>query len=93
VVTAILQKARQISSWPSLNAAADALSKAIYTNLSLTDLMFFSTRIDTTHAAHVGLSVANVLVYAESADGQSILLLADGNWSAIRQYVQQNLKP
>ncbi len=49
--------------------------------------------MNTTNSAHIGLTDQNVLVDAVSSDGQDILLPANGNWSAIQQYIQQNLKP
>jgi LCP family protein required for cell wall assembly len=93
LVRAILAKARQISSWPGLNKTADALTQTLYTNFSLLDLMLFATRMDTTQAAHVGISVSNVLVYAQSTDGQDILQPANGDWDALQRYVLQHLKP
>jgi LCP family protein required for cell wall assembly len=93
LIRAILSKARQVSSWTGLNGTADALTKAIYTNFSLLDLMLFTLRMDTTHAAHIGLSTSNVLVGSQSSDGQSILQPANGDWGSIQQYVAQNLKP
>jgi LCP family protein required for cell wall assembly len=92
LIRAILSRARQPSAWSGLNAAASALEKTVYTNLSLLDLLLFAQRMDTTHAAHVGLSVSNVLVYGQSGGGQSILLPLNGDWTAIQQYVQQNLR-
>jgi LCP family protein required for cell wall assembly len=92
LIKAILSKAKQVSSWPGLNKAADAMTKTIYTNLSLLDLGLFAQRMDTTHAAHIGLSTENVLVNAQSSDGQAILQPANGDWGAIPRYVQQNLK-
>jgi polyisoprenyl-teichoic acid--peptidoglycan teichoic acid transferase len=93
LIRGILSRARQISAWSGLNGAADALEKTVYTNLSLLDLLLFAQRMDTTHAAHIGLSDQNLLVDAQSSDGQSILQPANGDWGAIQQYVQQNLKP
>jgi LCP family protein required for cell wall assembly len=93
LIRAILSRARHPSAWSGLNAAASALEKTVYTNLSLLDLLLFAQRMDTTHAAHVGLSVSNVLAYGQSSGGQSILLPVNGDWTAIQQYVQQNMRP
>jgi LCP family protein required for cell wall assembly len=92
LIRAILGKARQVSAWGGLNSAADAMAKTIYTNLSLVDLGLFAQRMDTTHAARIGLSDQNVLVDAQSGDGQDILQPENGDWGAIQQYVQQHLK-
>ncbi len=92
LIRAILSRARQPSAWPGLLNATNALQNAIYTNLSLTDLALFSQKLDFTHAAHIGLTEQNVLVGAQSSDGQDILLPINGDWNAIRQYVASNLK-
>jgi LCP family protein required for cell wall assembly len=93
LIKAMLARARQPSAWSRLNGAADALEKSVYTNLSLVDLLLFAQRMDTTHAAHIGISDQNVLVDGRSSDGQDVLLPANGDWTAVQQYVQQNLKP
>ena len=93
LIKAMLSRVRQVSAWPGLNGAADALEKTIYTNLSLLDLLLFAQRMDATHANRIGLTNQNVLVDAQSSDGQAILLPANGDWGAIQRYVQQNLKP
>lgn len=92
LIHAILSRARQVSAWPGFANAMNALQRTIRTNLSLTDLLLFAQRMDMTHAARVGLSDQNVLVDAQSADGQAILLPANGDWSAIRRYVAAQLK-
>lgn len=92
LIRAILSRARQVSAWPGLLNATNALQQAIYTNLSLTDLMLFSTKLDFNHAQRVGLSDQNVLVDSQASDGQDILLPANGNWGAVQQYVASNLK-
>jgi polyisoprenyl-teichoic acid--peptidoglycan teichoic acid transferase len=93
LLRAILDRARQVSAWPRLLGAADALQTSLYTNLSLMELTQFSRALDLTHATRVGLTDQNVLMDAQSDDGQSILLPASGDWNAIRQYVAGQLKP
>jgi LCP family protein required for cell wall assembly len=92
LIRAILSRARQPSAWSGLSRATDALQGALYTNLSLADLALFAQKLDFAHAARVGLSNQNVLVDAQSGDGQDILLPAHGDWSAIQRYVASNLK-
>jgi LCP family protein required for cell wall assembly len=93
LLRAILDRARQPSAWPKLLDATTALQRAIYTNLSLLELTLFSEKLDLTHAARIGLSDQNVLVDAQSSDGQDILLPANGDWGTIQQYVAQQIKP
>jgi LCP family protein required for cell wall assembly len=93
LVHAILARARQVSAWPHLADAANALQGALYTNLSLADLALFAQKLDLRHAHHVGLSYDNVLVGAQSDDGQDILLPVNGDWNAVRQYVASQLNP
>jgi LCP family protein required for cell wall assembly len=92
LIHAILSRARQVSAWPGLTSATNALQGALYTNLSLADLALFAQKMDATHAARVGLSNQNVLVDAQTSDGQDILLPANGDWNAIQQYVASNMK-
>jgi len=92
LIRAILDRARQVGAWPGLLNATNALQSAMYTNLSLADLMLFTHTLDLTHAARIGLTDQNVLVDAQSSDGQDILLPANGDWNAIAQYVSANLK-
>lgn len=87
---AILDRARQISAWPGISAATDALQRAIYTNLSLADLLLFSDKLNLSHAHHVQLTDQNVLQDAQSDDGQDILIPAI-DWHAVQQYVAQQL--
>ncbi len=93
LLKAILARARQPSAWPKLLGATDALQRAIYTNLSLLELTQLTEKLDLAHAARIGLTNQNVLVDAQSGDGQSILLPANGDWGTIRQYVAQQIKP
>ena len=81
-----------MSAWPKLLDATTALQNTIYTNLSVTDLSLFVLKLDFKNAARIGLTDQNVLVDAQSSDGQDILLPANGNWNAIVQYVAKNLK-
>lgn len=92
LLKAILDRAKQPGEWPKLLDAANALQRAIYTNLSLLELTQFSEKLDLTHAARVGLTNQNVLVDAQSSDGQDILLPANGDWGAIQQYIAQQIK-
>jgi LCP family protein required for cell wall assembly len=92
LITAILGRAKQIDAWPGLLNATTALQKAIYTNLSVTDLALFGEKLNFAHAAHIGLSDQNVLVGSQSSDGQDILLPANGDWSSIQRYIASNLK-
>jgi LCP family protein required for cell wall assembly len=91
IIKAALTKVRSISTWPSLYNALTVLSHAIYTNLSLADLGLFALKMDLNNAHRVGLSNTNVLVDATSNDGQYILLPRNGNWQAIKDYVNKNL--
>jgi polyisoprenyl-teichoic acid--peptidoglycan teichoic acid transferase len=91
IIKAALSKVKSISTWPSLYNALNVLSRTIYTNLSLADLGLFSTKMDLNTAHRVGLSNDNVLMDATSSDGQYILLPANGNWQAIKDYVNKNL--
>jgi LCP family protein required for cell wall assembly len=91
IIKAALSKVKQISTWPSLYKALDALQHTIYTNLSLTDLIQFALKMDLNDAHRVGLSNQNVLVDASAPDGEYILQPANGNWQAIQNYVKQQL--
>ncbi|WIG61970.1 MAG: Transcription antiterminator, LytR family [Ktedonobacterales bacterium] len=92
LLRAILSRARSVSAWPRLLNAATALEHSLYTNLSLADLTLFSQKLDLNHAGRIGLSNQNVLVDAQSSDGQDILLPTNNDWDAVKQYVSQNLK-
>ncbi len=91
MIKAALSKVKQMSTWPSLFNALNALQHTIYTNLSLADLMQFALKMDLTNARHVGLSNQNVLVDATSSDGQYILKPANDNWQGIIDYVKRQL--
>src|SRR5438270_10534133 len=89
MIKAALTKVKQVNTWPSLFNALTALEHAIYTNLSLADLMQFALKIALNNAHHVGLSNQNVLVDATASDGEYILRPANNDWQAIIKYVKQ----
>lgn len=91
MIKAALSKVKQISTWPSLYNALNALQRTIYTNMSLADLMQFSLKMDLNNAHRVGLSNQNVLTDATAPDGEYILKPANDNWQAIVDYVKQQL--
>lgn len=92
IIKAALAKVKQMSTWPSLFNAMDALQHTIYTNMSLADLTEFAMKMDLNdpHTAHIGLSNQNVLQDG-TADGQYILRPANGNWQGIIDYINQHL--
>src|SRR5262249_21258972 len=92
LIRAIIDRMKSPSAWPGLANGLTALQRAVYTNLSLTDLMAFTAKLDLNDAAHVQLTNQNVLTGAQSSDGQDILLPANGDWNAVRQYIANNLK-
>jgi len=91
MIKAALSKVKQMSTWPSLYNALNALQHTIYTNMSLADLMQFALKMDLTNAHRVGLSNQNVLADGTAPDGAYILKPANGNWQAIVDYVKQQL--
>jgi len=91
MIKAALSKVKQMSTWPSLDNALNALQHTIYTNMSLADLMQFALKMDLTNAHRVGLSNQNVLASGTAPDGEYILKPANGNWQAIVDYVKQQL--
>ncbi|HEX6554189.1 MAG TPA: LCP family protein [Ktedonobacteraceae bacterium] len=91
MIKAALSKVKQMSTWPSLYNALNALQRTIYTNMSLADLMQFALKMDLTNAHRVGLSNQNVLANGTAPDGEYILKPANGNWQAIVDYVRQQL--
>jgi LCP family protein required for cell wall assembly len=91
MIKAALSKVKQISTWPSLYNALSALQHAIYTNMSLADLMQFALKMDLNNAHRVGLSNQNVLADGTASDGEYILKPASGNWQTIIDYVKQQL--
>ncbi|HEY7347979.1 MAG TPA: LCP family protein [Ktedonobacterales bacterium] len=91
LIKAIVSKMTQVSEWPHLFGAMDALQKSIYTNLSALDLYHFVGKMDLNNAKHIGLSNQNVLVDSSTDDGQYILQPRNGNWDLVKQYIQQQL--
>ncbi len=93
IIKAALAKVKQMSTWPSLFNAMNALQHTIYTNMSLADLTEFALKMDLNdpHTAHIGLSNQNVLQDGSTSDGQYILQPANGNWQGIIDYVNQHL--
>lgn len=93
IIKAALAKVKQMSTWPSLFNAMNALQHTIYTNMSLADLTEFAMKMDLNdpHTAHIGLSNQNVLQDGTTGDGQYILQPANGNWKGIIDYINQHL--
>jgi LCP family protein required for cell wall assembly len=93
IIKATLAKMQNVSNWPKLFDAMEALKSVIYTNMSLADLGLFVRKMDLNDpkTAHVSLSVSNVLAYATSDDGQSILSPQNNDWDAISKYVKSQL--
>lgn len=93
IVKATLSQIKQITTWPKLFSALNALQDTIRTNMSLIDLTQFSLDMDlnSSQTAHIGISTSNVLVNATTDDGQYILEPQNNDWSAVANYVQQNL--
>jgi polyisoprenyl-teichoic acid--peptidoglycan teichoic acid transferase len=93
IIKAVLAKVKQISVWPHLYDAMDALQQTIHTNMSFADLSAFALKMNLNdpNTARIGLSNQNVLQDSESNDGQYILTAANGDWNAIPTYIQQHL--
>ncbi len=91
LIKAIVSKMTQVSAWPHLFGAMDALQKSIYTNLSALDLYHFVNKMDLNNGKRIGLSNQNVLVDGTSDDGQYILQPRNGDWNLVQQYIQQQL--
>jgi len=93
IVKAVLSDVKQVSTWPKLLNAMDALKSAIYTNMSFADLSQFALKMDLNDSktAHIGLSNQNVLVDNTAPDGGYILSPQNGDWGAIPKYIQQHL--
>ena len=91
IIKAALSKVKQISTWPSLYNALNALQHTIYTNMSMADLMQFALKMDLNNAHRVGLNNQNVLADVYLPDGAYTLQPANGNWQAIKDYVKQQL--
>jgi cell envelope-related function transcriptional attenuator common domain len=93
IVKAAISKIKSISSWPHLYSAMDALQKTIYTNMSLADLGLFSMKMNLNdpHTPKIGLSTDNVMAISTSADGQSIVIPQNDDFSIIAPYVKSKL--
>lgn len=93
IMKAVLAKFKQISTWPKLYNALNALQHTIYTNMSLADLAAFALKMNLSdpHTAHIGLSNQNVLMDSSLNDGTYILLPQNDNWQLIVNYVKQHL--
>jgi LCP family protein required for cell wall assembly len=93
IIKATLSKMKQLTTWPKLFDALNALEQTIRTNMSLEDLAQFGLDMDLNSAqtAHIGLSVDNVMAYDTSSDGQSIVVPQNNDWAAVSSYVQQHL--
>jgi polyisoprenyl-teichoic acid--peptidoglycan teichoic acid transferase len=91
IMKAALSKLKDWHMWPSFFSALDALKHTIYTNLSLADLAQFALKMDLNNAHRVGLSFSNVLTDGTSNDGQDIVLPKNGDWNAIKTYINQQL--
>ena len=90
LLRAIFGKVKAPGGWFAAPGIMDDLQTRINTNLSLRDLTTIFTHFDIDHATRIGLTNQNVLVDA-TAGGQDILLPRNGDWGAIRTYVQQQI--
>jgi LCP family protein required for cell wall assembly len=96
IIKAAMSKIRQLSTWPKIFDALNALQDTIRTNLSLLDLVQFTLDMDleSSQTARIGLSYDNVLTDGTSSDGQSIVIPKDGDWNdwtTVASFVQKNL--
>lgn len=93
IVKAVLADVKQMSTWPKLFDAMDALKSTIYTNMSLADLALFVQKMDLNDpkTAHIGLSNQNVLVDSTASDRGYILQPQNGDWNVIPTYIKQHL--
>ena len=93
IVKAVLSDVKQVSTWPKLFNAMDALKTAIYTNMSFADLTAFALKMDLNDpkTAHIGLSNQNVLEDNYASDGEYILRPQNGDWGLIPPYIQKHL--
>ncbi|WP_149400398.1 LCP family protein [Dictyobacter arantiisoli] len=93
IIKAALGKIRNITTWPSLINAMNALQKTIYTNMSFADLGLFSQKMDLNDpkTAHIGLSTSNVMDISTASDGESIVIPKGENWPLISEYIQSKL--
>jgi anionic cell wall polymer biosynthesis LytR-Cps2A-Psr (LCP) family protein len=91
LIRAIADRMRQPSAWPGMLNALQVLQKTIHTNLSMTDLGLFTSKLQLSKAAHIGLSNQNVLQDGSGPGGQYILQPRSGDWTAIHSYVASHL--
>ncbi len=91
IMKAALTKMKDWHTWPSMFNVMDKLKQTLYSNLSLADLAEFAQKMDLNDAHRVGLNNGNVLVDANSNDGQYILLPRNDDWSLLPPYIQQQL--
>jgi LCP family protein required for cell wall assembly len=93
IIKAVETKIKQITTWPKLLDAMNALQKTIYTNMSFADLSLFALKLnmDDPKTARIGLSTDNVLQNGVSDDGQDILEPTNDDWGAIPPYVKSHL--
>lgn len=96
IIKAAMSKIKQLTTWPKIFDALNALQDTIRTNLSMLDLVQFSLDMDleSSKTARIGLSFDNVLTEGTSDDGQSIIVPKSGDWNdwtTVASYVKQNL--
>jgi polyisoprenyl-teichoic acid--peptidoglycan teichoic acid transferase len=93
VMKAALDEMKSTSSWSRLYDEMNALKSAVYTNMSLADLMLFAEKmnLNNPNTKKIGLSDSNVLQDGSLANGTYILQPLDGDWSKIPAYIRQNL--
>lgn len=91
IMKAALTKVKDWHTWPSMFNVMDKLKQTLYSNLSLADLAEFAQKMDLNDAHRVGLNNGNVLMDANSNDGQYILLPRNDDWSLLPPYIQQQL--
>lgn len=93
IIKAVTSQMKQITTWPKLFNALDALQNTIRTNMSFADLAQFSLDMDlnSSQTAHIGLNTDNVMAYGTSSDGQSIVVPQNNDLGAVANYVQQHL--
>jgi LCP family protein required for cell wall assembly len=92
LIKAIVSKMTQVSEWPHLWGAMDALQHSLYTNLSLLDLYHLVKKLDLHHTRHIVLSDQNVLMYAPLIGKVVILVPQGGSWDTVKQYIQHQLQ-
>jgi polyisoprenyl-teichoic acid--peptidoglycan teichoic acid transferase len=93
IIKAVETKIKQITTWPKLFDAMNALQKTVYTNMSFADLSLFALKLnlDDPKTARIGLSTSNVLQNGFSDDGQDILEPTNDDWTVIPPYIKSHL--